>query len=160
MELFNVDQMSPSELDRIAINNNGVVGTLTKGGPFRGALPDTPVHGYGFRWVNTRNLPDEGTLILTPKSGQALKCLRSGFVKALRRNPELNMPLKDFPFSLNRLYMVARKIPSGFENNVLRAVITMDTTGLSPKRLIAVEAILEGLRYSYTTIEPTERRAA
>jgi len=74
-------QMSAEELDDLALNNGGVVGTL--GGTYDVRKNVSQRHGYAFQWIGTRGGGNMGTLILKGTTPYTRQLLLEGRIKDL-----------------------------------------------------------------------------
>lgn len=64
--------LSEVELERIALQNNGVVGVLNAHhGLLRADMRNVVIGDWSFQWIGTANAMNQGVLILKPKTGDA-----------------------------------------------------------------------------------------
>ena len=82
---FGISNLTRDELDTIAREKAGVVGSIALGYRLAGELPER-LFDYSPRWIATRGLGNHGTLILTPRSRRAADQIRIGRVEALKRD--------------------------------------------------------------------------
>lgn len=82
---FGISNLTRDELDAIAREKAGVVGSIALGYRLAGEIPER-VFDYSPRWIATDGMGNHGTLILAPRSRRAAEQLRIGFVEALKRD--------------------------------------------------------------------------
>jgi hypothetical protein len=72
--------ITADELDKIAVEQRGLVMSIGYGHACRGELPDE-LHGYRPRWIDRRGMGNHGSLVLTAVSEHAREMLRRGWVR-------------------------------------------------------------------------------
>jgi hypothetical protein len=162
---FGVENMSQRQLNEIALNKGGVVGSFSYGYDLRDHDLPEAIHGYGCRWIGTQGMGNCGTLVLTAKSAQAAEYLRQGKVKAFMERYDLSYVEAD------NLYDATR-CSYGLEDDVIRYALEnrhnpawknfpgvgrgvwnwhydakLPETGLSAPRLEAVDFIVSRLNF-------------
>jgi len=80
----NVGQMTIQELDAIALERNGVVGSIGYGYAARGQIGQL-VGGWTARWIATGGMGNCGTLILVPQDARTRATAREGKIRAFVR---------------------------------------------------------------------------
>lgn len=79
-----VSGMTAQELDRIALDRAGVVGSIGYGYAVPGEVGELP-GGWTARWVNTQGMGNYGTLVLVPVTDRARAIAREGKIRAFER---------------------------------------------------------------------------
>jgi hypothetical protein len=103
--------LSKQELDQIALAG-GRIGSIGFGYACAGELP-AELHGYGFKWLDTRGMGNHGYLVLTARSQRAAEYLRQGKVGQFMADLGLGYQQAD------ALYSACRGVRHGFEQEVL-----------------------------------------
>ena len=91
---FGFSTKTKKELDNIALNHNGVLGS-TSYSYARPDVDDTVRHGYRAKTVGTRGMGNCGTVVLLPASREAAEMLHQGHVKSLMDEYQLEYVLAD-----------------------------------------------------------------
>lgn len=78
-----VSNMTAAELDQIALEKGGVVGSIGYGYAVPGEVGELP-GGWSARWVDSRGMGNHGTLILMPVTDRARAIAREGKIRAFQ----------------------------------------------------------------------------
>lgn len=113
---LNCKNLTHQELNKIALQNQGVVGLIGWGYQLRGELPGN-LYGYGFRWVNSKGMGNHGRIILIGISREAKEYLRQGIVLGIMEDHGLSYAEAD------NLYTAAIRVRRGLETEVLDYVL-------------------------------------
>lgn len=76
-----LSKMTAQELDAIALERGGVVGSIGFGYATCGEVGELP-GGWTARWIDTRGMGNYGTLVLVPLTARARAVAREGKVRA------------------------------------------------------------------------------
>lgn len=81
---LNTQSMTAAQLDGIALERSGVVGSIAGGTECRGEVGQL-AGGWGARWINTQGLINHGTLVLSATDRRTRELSKEGKIREFMR---------------------------------------------------------------------------